>query len=286
TARMSTWLIEQDAVDITTLHFFPTRRSSDLDSLFERNNSTDKYIKHKISDIKEIEFRNASFSYPKSEKDALTNINLKIKTGETVAIVGENGSGKTTLINCLLGLYVLREGQILVNGINIKNIDPISLRKHFTVIFQDFMKYSFSIYENIVLGDVTKKEKKDSVIEAAQKSGVSYFSNSLREGLNTQLGRVFENGVDLSGGQWQKIAIARSIFRTSDVTILDEPTASLDPKSEVEIYQQFKQLALDKITIFISHRLGHTKDVDKIIVLKHGRIVEQGSHLELLNKKK
>ncbi|WP_259418179.1 ABC transporter ATP-binding protein [Bacillus toyonensis] len=248
------------------------------------NNSSD-IENYKIVSIEKIEFKNASFVYPNSEKKVLSNINLTIHTGEKLAIVGENGSGKTTLIHCLMGLYELKEGEILINDINIKLLDMQAVRKKCTVIFQNFMRYAFSIKDNILVGDIEQYNSADcnrKLYSAATKSGVLDFTENLKDKFDTQLGKVFEDGVDLSGGQWQKIAIARSIFRESDLIILDEPTAALDPRSEYEIYKQFENLTNDKIAIYISHRLAYTKNVDKIVVLRDGEIIEEGTHSDLI----
>ncbi|XIH46996.1 hypothetical protein C1N65_28705 (plasmid) [Priestia aryabhattai] len=236
-----------------------------------------------ISDVNKIEIKNATFYYPNSNRLVLDNINLTINAGERIAIVGENGSGKTTLIHCLMGLYELKKGSILINGIDINSLDIEALRRNFTVIFQDFMRYAFSVRENIIIGDVENKNDESRMYYAGEKSGISSFVESLEDGYDTPLGKIFEDGSDLSGGQWQKIAIARSVFRNSDVIILDEPTSALDPRSEYTVYKQFEDLTKGRIAIYISHRLAYTKDVDKIIVLKNGRVMEEGNHNDLMN---
>jgi ABC-type multidrug transport system fused ATPase/permease subunit len=255
--------------------------------LIERNKKDpDNTVNYNVPKIETIEFKNVTFSYPNSKKDVLRNIDFKINAGEKLAIVGDNGSGKTTLIHCLMGLYEVKEGEILINNININLLQSTKIRKKFTVIFQDFMRYAFSIRENIQVGDIEKKYRIDcekKFFIATEKSGVSSISETLENGYDTQLGKIYNNGVDFSGGQWQKIAIARSIFRDSEVIILDEPTASLDPRSEYDVYKQFENLSNGKITIYISHRLAYTKNVDKIIVLRDGQIIEEGSHNDLMN---
>ncbi|CAI8898846.1 ABC transporter ATP-binding protein [Bacillus sp. IT-79MI2] len=236
-----------------------------------------------LGKVKEIKLNNVIFSYPHSNKNALNNISLQIKAGEHIAVVGENGSGKTTFVQCLLGLYKLKEGNITINGYDIRDLNPEEFNGKFSVIFQDFMKYSFSVRENIAFGDIENMDNNERLNFAAQKSGVQLFMNRFKHGFNTHLGKIFEQGEDLSGGQWQKIAIARALFRNSEVIILDEPTSSLDPKSELEIYRQFEEISKDKIAIFISHRLASTKMADKIIVMDKGEIKEIGTHKELMD---
>ncbi len=237
-----------------------------------------------ITNIYSIEFVNVTFKYPNSSQTILKGINLHIRAGEKIAIVGENGSGKTTLILCLLGFYRLTNGYIKINNKVIEQYNLESLRKRFTVIFQDFMRYAFTIRENIEIGDIDYIGNQKKFYDASRVSGVDDFVKSLERGYDTHLSKFFEEGIDLSGGQWQKIAIARTVYRNTDVLILDEPTSSLDPRSEYEIYKQFDKLSSDKITINISHRLAYIKNVDMIYVLDKGTIVEKGTHNELLSK--
>ena len=230
-----------------------------------------------------IEFKNVSFRYPGGTRDVLKNINLTIAAGETVVLVGLNGAGKTTLIKLLTRLYDPSEGQILLDGRDVREYDVKSLYKMFGIIFQDFGKYAVSVEENIRFGDISKVAGMDAVEHAAAQSSVSGYIETLPNRYDTPLMRVFEpNGTELSIGQWQKLAIARAFYADSDVLILDEPTASLDPMAEQEIFNQFDRLRADKTTIFVSHRLSSATVADKIVVIEAGEVIECGSHRELM----
>jgi len=231
-----------------------------------------------------IEFKNVTFKYPKSEKKALKNISLKIQPGEKLAIVGLNGSGKTTLIKLLCGLYVPDEGQILLNGIDINSFTKKEYYKIFSVLFQDFKLFAFSILENITL------ENSDSNLEKVRNilslAGLKDKIDGLEKGVSTNLYKIFDdNGIDLSGGEKQKLALARALYKNGDIIILDEPTASLDPISEAEFYENYNYLSKDKTSIYISHRLSSTQFCDKIVLLENGEILEYGTHCELMNKR-
>ena len=231
-----------------------------------------------------IELKNVSFSYPGSDRRVLKNINLTINAGDTAVLVGLNGAGKTTLIKLITRLYDPTEGEILLDGQNIKDYDTAELYKMFGIIFQDFGKYAVTVKENIAFGQADK-EMTDSDIEyAAKQSGASSFIEALPEKYETPLMRYFEpDGAELSIGQWQKLSIARAFYSDSDILILDEPTASLDPMAEQEIFNQFDMLRRDKTTIFVSHRLSSATKANRIIVLKNGEIVETGDHAELMD---
>lgn len=232
-----------------------------------------------------IEFENVSFSYPGSDKRVLKNINLKFRPGETVVLVGLNGAGKTTFIKLLTRLYDPTEGRILLDGRDIKEYDTAELYKTFGIIFQDFGKYAASISENIAFGNVNKDADDKRVREAAKQANAEIFIDKLPDGYDTPLMRYFEkNGTELSIGQWQKLAIARAFYSDADILILDEPTASLDPMAEQEIFNQFDELRQDKMTIFVSHRLSSATIASKIIVLEYGELVEEGTHKELMAK--
>lgn len=228
-----------------------------------------------------INFRDVSFRYPSSNHDSLKHINLCIKAGEKVAIVGQNGSGKSTLVKCLLGLYEPNNGIITIDNINLSNIDEKEIYDNETAIFQDFVRYSFTVKDNIRFGNIAKNNF-ESVVKAAKQVGLNEYIKNLREGYNTYLGKFIKDGDDLSGGQWQKLAIARAIYKGGQIMILDEPVASLDPDAETELYQYLIKLSRDRTTFFISHRLSAAKLADKIIVMKDGRVVELGSHQNLI----
>ncbi|MDD6361016.1 MAG: ABC transporter ATP-binding protein [Christensenellaceae bacterium] len=226
-----------------------------------------------------IEFRHVSFQYPRSEKLVLRDINLTIKSGEHLSIVGLNGAGKTTFIKLLCRLYDVTEGEILVDGVNIKEYSEEEYRKLFAVVFQDFQLFAFSLRENITLGEQADDKKLEDVLKLA---GLWEDAKKLPQGFETMLYKSFdENGTDLSGGQRQKTAIARALFRNAPIVILDEPTAALDPVAEYEIYRQFNTLVGGKTAVYISHRLSSCKFCDRIAVFADDTIKEYGTHDEL-----
>lgn len=230
-----------------------------------------------------IEFQNVSFCYPGSDKKVIEDLNLTLRPGETAVLVGLNGAGKTTFIKLLVRLYDPTEGRILLDGRDIREYDVDELYRLFGIIFQDFGKYAVSVAENIEFGDVSADADRERVIDAAKASGADAYVMTLPENYDTPLMKIFEfNGTELSGGQWQKIAVARAFYSHSDILILDEPTASLDPLAEQEIFNQFDALRKDKTTIFVSHRLSSAKMATKIIVLENGRLIEEGTHKELM----
>lgn len=229
-----------------------------------------------------IEFRNVSFRYAGQETWALRNINLTIRPGEKIALVGLNGAGKTTLIKLLTRLYDPTEGQILVDGIDLREYDLNSWRNQIGVIFQDFVRYHLSAGENIGLGQVEALGDLPRIAQAAAKSGADEIIARLPEGYETTLGRWFWRGRELSGGEWQKMALARAFMRDCELLVLDEPTAALDAENELRIFQQFRALIADKTAILISHRFSTVRMADRIFVIEQGEIAEQGSHEELL----
>lgn len=232
-----------------------------------------------------IEFRNVTFYYPRSKKPALRNINLFIKPKESIALVGENGSGKTTLIKLLSRLYDVNDGEILIDGINIKEFKLDDLYKNIGAIFQDFMKYEALIQENISFGRLERKSEKEKIHSSAVKTGAWEFIKDFEEKYKTQLGkRLKDKGVELSIGQWQKIALARALFRDAQILILDEPTSAVDAKAEYKLFKRFKEITKNNITILISHRFSTVRMANKISVIHNGQIIESGSHNELLNK--
>ncbi len=233
-----------------------------------------------------IEFVNVSFRYPGTSRDVLHGLNLLIRPGETMALVGLNGAGKTTLIKLLMRLYDPTEGVILLDGRDIRDYDLQSLYSTFGIVFQDFGKYAVSVEENIRFGDIHKQADMAAVRDAAEQSSAKGYIEKLPDGYDTPLMRIFEtNGVELSIGQWQKLAIARAFYADSEILILDEPTASLDPIAEQEIFEQFDRLRSDKTTIFVSHRLSSATVADQIVVLENGCVIEQGTHAELMEQR-
>lgn len=233
-----------------------------------------------------IEFKNVTFAYPGTDKPVIKNVSLKFRPGETVVLVGLNGAGKTTFIKLLTRLYDPTEGQILLDGRDIKEYDTKELYSMFGIIFQDFGKYAFSVEDNIKFGDIYREHDEKLIKQAAADAGAEDFISRLPAGYETPLMRYFEpNGIELSIGQWQKLSIARAFYSRSDILILDEPTASLDPMAEQEIFNQFDELRKDKTTIFVSHRLSSATVASKIVVLEYGELVEEGTHKELMAKK-
>lgn len=237
------------------------------------------------SDNPEISFNNVSFKYPETNKYILNECSFTIKSGEKFGLVGLNGSGKSTIIKILLGFYKPTQGQVLIDGISIEKYNLVYLRKIFSVVFQDYFEYSMSLRENIALSDIERKFNDSEIKEACDLSEVSDFLNHWEQGLETPLTYEFsENGKVVSSGQCQRIALARAFFRNSPIIILDEPSAALDPKAEHEIFEKFSMISSQKSTLLVSHRLSNITMVDKILMLEDGKIIEQGTHSELLNR--
>ena len=233
-----------------------------------------------------IEFRHVSFVYPGTERKVLDDINLLIRPGETLVLVGLNGAGKTTLLKLLTRLYDPTEGTILLDGEDIRAYDVKDLYRMYGIIFQDFGKYAVSVSENIRFGDIRKEARAEDIRRAAEEADATDYIGHLPDGFDTPLMRIFEeDGIELSIGQWQKLAIARAFYSDSDVLILDEPTASLDPMAEQEIFNQFDRLRADKTTIFVSHRLSSATVASKIAVLEYGKLIEEGDHRQLMAKR-
>jgi ATP-binding cassette subfamily B protein len=238
-------------------------------------------IPEKIEDG--FEFINVHFSYPGSEHKVLSGVNFKIDAGEKMAFVGENGAGKTTLIKLLLRFYRPTKGEILLDGINIQRFEKEAYQRIFGVIFQDFVRYEFTIGENIGIGNIENIHNEDMILESAKLSLASEVVKDMKRGLNQQLGKRFNKGVDLSGGQWQKIALGRAYMKNAKVMILDEPTSALDARAEYEAFQRFIGLTTGKTSIIISHRFSTVRMADRILVLKEGIISELGTHEELMD---
>jgi ATP-binding cassette subfamily B protein len=230
-----------------------------------------------------IALENVTFTYPGAAQPALQNLSLNLRPGQSVALVGHNGSGKTTLVKLLAGLYPPDSGRILYQGLDLSQWDPAALRSHIGVIFQDFNRYQLTVGENIGVGDIAALDDELRWSEAADKGQAAGFIEGLPDRYGTQLGRWFNNGQELSGGQWQRIALARAFMREgAEILVLDEPTSSMDADTETEIFEHFRSLTRDKIAILISHRFSTVRRADLIVVLDAGRIVEQGSHEELM----
>lgn len=230
-----------------------------------------------------IRFENVSFTYPGSSKPALRNISLHLKPREKLAIVGENGSGKTTLIKLLTRLYTPDSGRIFLDGLDLQEWDVDVLQRRIGVIFQNFVRYQFTVGENIGVGDVEHLENKTRWQTAAQKGMAQSFIDQLPESFQTQLGRWFKGGQELSGGQWQKIALSRAFMRSqADILVLDEPTSAIDAQAEFEIFNHFRAITQNQMVLLISHRFSTVRMADKILVIENGEVIEQGTHEELL----
>ena len=222
-----------------------------------------------------------SFSYPGTEQKAIDDVSLNIKNGETVAVVGENGSGKTTLVRLITGLYLPDEGDILYGEASTKTASVQSLFKNISAVFQKYQRYQMTLRENIGISDMGDIASDAALDEICVQAGVDKHNNSFVNGYDTMLSREFD-GVDLSGGQWQRVAIARSFFRSHRLIVLDEPTAAIDPIEESKIYNRFAEISRDKTAIIVTHRLGSVKLADRILVMKQGKLVEHGTHTELM----
>lgn len=230
----------------------------------------------------EIEFRNVTFCYPGSEEEILKDVSLKITIGKKMAIVGKNGAGKTTFIKLLCRLYDPTKGEILLNGIDIKKYDYEEYQRIFSVVFQDFKLFSFDIAQNVA---ASTNVDETLVWDKLRQAGIEERVKSMEEGLKTNLYQMNEGGVEISGGEAQKLAIARALYKDSPLVILDEPTSALDPISEYEIYAKFNEMVLDKTSIYISHRMSSCRFCDNIIVFDKGRVIQTGEHNELIQEK-
>jgi ATP-binding cassette subfamily B protein len=230
-----------------------------------------------------FEFRNVSFRYPGASRLVLNGLDLHLRVGERVALIGENGEGKTTLVKLLTRLYDPVDGQILLDGVDLREYNLEDLYSEIGVIFQDFMRYEMTARENIAVGRIDELDNLPLLRDAADKSMADEVIERLPRDYEQMLGRRFENGVDLSGGEWQKLALARAYLRDAQVLILDEPTAALDARSEFEVFQRFAELTAGKSALFISHRFSTVRMADRIIVLQNGRVAEDGNHETLLN---
>ncbi len=229
-----------------------------------------------------IEFRDVSFAYPGTSRFVLRNLNLRLRQGERIALIGENGEGKTTIVKLLTRLYDPTEGGVYLDGVDLREYDLEDYASQIAVIFQDFMRYDMTARENIAIGRISESQNLPEIKSAARKSLAENVIAKLGGGYDQMLGRRFDGGVDLSGGEWQKVALARAYLRDAQVLILDEPTASLDARSEHEVFQRFADLTEGKLSVLISHRFSTVKMADRIILLEKGQITEEGPHEQLL----
>jgi ATP-binding cassette subfamily B protein len=230
----------------------------------------------------ELVFEHVTFRYPGRDSDALTDVSFRIAPGETVAVVGRNGAGKSTLIKLVTRLYDPTEGRILLDGVDLRDIEPAVLRRLIGGMFQDYVTYQASAAENIGLGELTRLEDREAVEDAARKGGADSLLDRLPDGWDTPLGKWFDGGVELSGGEWQKIALGRAFMRDARILLLDEPTSALDAQAEFELFARLRSLARGRTAIYISHRFSTVRQADRILFLEHGRLVEQGTHEELM----
>jgi ATP-binding cassette subfamily B protein len=233
--------------------------------------------------LRGFEFRNVSFRYPGNSRLVLNGLDFHLRAGERVALIGENGEGKTTLVKLMTRLYDPVEGQVLLDGVDLREYSLEDLYREIGVIFQDFMRYEMTARENIAVGRIDEVHNLPLLMAAADKSMANEVIARLPRDYEQMLGRRFDSGVDLSGGEWQKVALARAYLRDAQVLILDEPTAALDARSEFEVFHRFAELTAGKTALFISHRFSTVRMADRIIVLQHGRIAEDGNHERLLN---
>jgi ATP-binding cassette, subfamily B, bacterial len=229
-----------------------------------------------------FEFRNVSFAYPGTTRRVLKSFNFTLRPGERVALIGENGQGKTTIVKLITRLYDPTEGQILLDGVDLREYDLEDLHKEIGVIFQDFMRYEMTARENIAVGRIEVPHVHEEIEYAAEKSLAAEVIAKLAGKYDQMLGRRFEGGVDLSGGEWQKMALARAYLRDAQLLILDEPTASLDARSEFEVFERFAELTFGKMALLISHRFSTVRMADRIVVLETGKLVEEGTHAQLM----
>lgn len=236
----------------------------------------------KADPINEISLQNVSFTYPNATKQVLSDINLHLKKGETVALVGPNGAGKTTLTKLILGLYQPTQGTIYINNSHDLQQSP-QYRSRMSCVFQDFYKFFLTIRENVAFGSLTELHNDTALVQSLSKVEAAHLLDKSQQGLDTMLGKRF-GGTELSGGEWQRLALARALMRSSDLLILDEPSASLDAQTEYQLYLKFQEIAKGKICVLISHRFSTVRMADRIIVLSEGRIVEQGTHSELMQQ--
>ena len=234
------------------------------------------------SRLRSVQVENVSFAYPGTHRAVLDDVSLEVEPGEVVALVGENGSGKTTLVKLICGLYAPTRGRILWNGADAGDVDPATMLTDTTVLFQDYIQYHLSVNDNIVLGRPGAAVGEDAITAAAARAGAAGFIDQLPFGYETRLGREFYGGHELSVGQWQRLALARAFYRDGSFLVLDEPTASLDPRAEAALFAQMRELAHGRSVLLVSHRFSSVRSADRIYLLEQGRVTEGGDHETLL----
>ena len=241
-------------------------------------------IEMELEEDADITLKDVTFSYTNTNKKAIEHVSLTIHNGETVALVGENGSGKSTLARLITGLYLPDDGDVLIGSANTKEVSPKYLYKNTSAVFQRYQRYQMTMKDNVSISEFDKTLEEEYLDQICMQAGVEKNSRSLTNGYDTMLSREFD-GVDLSGGQWQRVAIARCLYRTHHFIVLDEPTAAIDPMEESRIYHKFAGISKENTVLVITHRLGSVKFADRILVMKNGKLIEQGSHEGLMEAK-
>src|SRR5947207_6349245 len=226
----------------------------------------------------EIRFERVTFAYPGAEAAALNDVSFTVKAGETLAVVGRNGAGKTTLFKLICRLYDPSEGRILIDGIDLRDFEPQDLRRQIGAMFQDYVDYQATAAENIGLGNVPEITEREAIVSASKQAGSDELITGLPQGYDTALGKWFDAGVNLSGGEWQKVALARAFMRDARILLLDEPTSALDAQAEYDLFERLRSLTRGRTAVYISHRFSTVRRADRILFLEHGRLVEQGTH--------
>jgi len=230
----------------------------------------------------EIRFEHVSFAYPDAKENALADLSFTISPGETIAIVGRNGAGKTTLFKLICRLYDPLDGRILIDGVDLRDYDPAALRRQIGGMFQDYVTYQATAAENIGLGSLAAIADRDAIVKASRQAGSDGLIDGLPQGYDTALGKWFDAGVNLSGGEWQKVALARAFMRDARILLLDEPTSALDAQAEYDLFERLRSLTRGRTAVYISHRFSTVRRADRILFLEHGRLVEQGTHEQLI----
>lgn len=277
--------IKEEMINILNMVSEMNKESLYIDELvyffkLDEENNTEKY---QIKDITKIEIKHLYYRYKKDLPYVLEDINLYFQKGETNVVVGQNGSGKTTLIKLLMGFYEDYEGEILINDIELKEIDKKSLLSHIATLFQDFVKYETTFRENIAYGNLKEMDDCEKILEIAEKFGIKQLIQNSKNTIDCQLGSWFDNGKQISIGQWQKVALSRAFIKNADVYILDEPNAALDAVAEYELSQLYQNFLYEKISIIIAHKFNNfIENADKIVVLDKGKVVAFGQHEELI----